>query len=85
VQSATRPYHHFVSADANFLTVGQVRERYGASGAWIAPRLTDSYFPEHVHAGGEHSPRRWRIADLEASEQAREPYGPRSAPLYKDM
>jgi predicted DNA-binding transcriptional regulator AlpA len=60
-----------VSDGARFLTVGQVRERYGASDSWIVRRTADANFPKPIRFGSEHAARLRRIADLEAWEAER--------------
>jgi len=60
---STIPRHHVVSDDARFLSVGQVRIRYGWSNSTIARRLR-SGFPAPVRLGGPTCARRWSLIDL---------------------
>lgn len=57
---------------AKFLTINQVRERYGGvSRMWIHRRQRDAGFPAHAtRFGGTHGPRSWLAADLDAWDAA---------------
>jgi predicted DNA-binding transcriptional regulator AlpA len=70
-----------VSDDARFLTVNQVRERYGAADSWVARRTLDANFRKPVRFGpGVSAVRRWRRADIEAWEAERASCASTSAP-----
>jgi len=61
-----------VSDDARFLTVNQVRERYGASDSWIARRTAEAIFPQPINfAPSKTAPRFWRLGDVIAWEAER--------------
>jgi predicted DNA-binding transcriptional regulator AlpA len=61
-----------VSDDVRFLTIGQVKRRYGnVSDMWIWRRLRDHAFPKPVRFGGPTSVRHWVLSDLERWERAR--------------
>jgi predicted DNA-binding transcriptional regulator AlpA len=54
-----------VGDDAHFLTVGQIRERYGAPDSWIARRTADANFPKPVRFGsGALAVRRPKMAEF---------------------
>jgi len=59
-----------VSDDPAFLTIGQVKERYGCSAMWVHRKMAAAElpFPQPVRFGGATSARRWRLADLLAWE-----------------
>jgi len=60
-----------VSDDARFLTIGQVRERYGVSDMWVWRHMRDHNFPKPIRFGGPTSARHWLIADIEHWERER--------------
>jgi predicted DNA-binding transcriptional regulator AlpA len=76
--------HHVVSDDSKYLSVGQVRIRYGWSNSTIARRLR-SGFPAPVRLGGKTCARRWLLANLQewearqsfASDGSPQPHGAR--------
>ena len=59
------PRYHVVSDHPKYLSVGQVRIRYGWSNSTIARRLCSAGFPAPIRLGGKTAARRWSIADLE--------------------
>jgi predicted DNA-binding transcriptional regulator AlpA len=61
--------HISVSRDARYLTVGQLRERFGVSCMWIVRRMADAGFPKPVRLGGRL--RFWRVEEIEARENDR--------------
>lgn len=64
-----------VSNDPVFLTIGQVRERYGVSDMWVFRYTRDHGFPAPIKFGRtETSARRWRVADLIKWEDSRGGY-----------
>jgi predicted DNA-binding transcriptional regulator AlpA len=65
------PRHHVVSDHPKYLSVGQVRIRYGWSNSTIARRLCSAGFPAPIRLGGKTAARRWSIADLEAWEASK--------------
>lgn len=60
-----------VSTDVHFLSVGQIRERYGVSAMWIWRHMRDHGFPKPVRFGGPTSARHWLISDIEQWERQR--------------
>ena len=60
-----------VSDDARYLTIGQVRERYGVSDMWIWRHMRDHGFPRPVQFGGPTSTRRWLLTDIENWERSK--------------
>jgi predicted DNA-binding transcriptional regulator AlpA len=65
------PRYHVVSDHPKYLSVGQVRIRYGWSNSTIARRLCSAGFPAPIRLGGKTAARRWSIADLEAWEASK--------------
>jgi len=60
------------SDDPKFLTIGQVRHRYGGvSDMWIFRHIKDHGMPPGIRFGGPTSARHWRVADLEKWENQR--------------
>jgi hypothetical protein len=60
------------SDDAAFLTIGQVRARYGnVSAMWVNRHIKQHGMPAGIRFGGKTSARQWAIADLEAWEAKR--------------
>ena len=61
-----------VSDDIRYLTIGQVKRRYGdVSAMWVWRRMRDHGFPKPVHFGGPTSARHWLLADIENWERER--------------
>jgi predicted DNA-binding transcriptional regulator AlpA len=60
-----------VSNDVHYLTVGQVRERYGVSAMWIWRHMRDHGFPKPVRFGGPKSARHWLVSAIEQWETER--------------
>ena len=62
--------HRIVSSgDATYLTVAQVKARYGGvSDMWVWRKLHDRDFPQPIRFGGPNSMRHWRVGDLEQWE-----------------
>jgi predicted DNA-binding transcriptional regulator AlpA len=58
-----------VADDARYLTVGQVRERYGVSAMWIWRYTRQHAFPKPIRFGGPTSARHWLLSDLEQWER----------------
>jgi predicted DNA-binding transcriptional regulator AlpA len=57
-----------VSADARYLTIGQVRERFCVSDMWVWRYMRDHDFPKPVKFGGPTSARHWLLTDIEQWE-----------------
>jgi predicted DNA-binding transcriptional regulator AlpA len=57
-----------VSDDARYLTIGQVRERFGVSTMWVWRYMRQHGFPQPVQFGGPTSARHWLLADIETWE-----------------
>lgn len=70
VISAAR-HHIRVSDDARYLSIGQVRERYGVSDMWVYRHTRDHSFPKPVQFGGPTSARHWLLTDIEQWERER--------------
>ena len=65
--------HHIrVSDDTRYLTIGQVRERFGVSDMWVWRYMRDHGFPRPVQFGGPTSARHWKIGEIEEWERERE-------------
>lgn len=60
-----------VSADSRYLTIGQVRERFGVSDMWVWRHMRDHDFPKPIQFGGPTSARHWLISDIEHWERDR--------------
>lgn len=68
--------HSFnASDDARYLTIGQVRQRFGVSASWVRRYILEHGFPKPVKFGGPKSPRHWIVADIEAWEAQRIRHG----------
>ena len=60
------------SDDPLFLTIGQVRARYGdVSVMWVNRHIKQNGMPAGIRFGGKISARHWSIAELEAWEAKR--------------
>jgi predicted DNA-binding transcriptional regulator AlpA len=72
--SLTLVSHRIRTADdPAFLTVGQVKLRYGGvSDMWITRHIKDHGMPPGIKLGGPTSARHWRLTDLEKWEAERE-------------
>ena len=72
-----RPRHITVSADARYLTIGQLCERFGISTMWIWRHMRHHGFPQPIKFGGPTSARHWKIEEIEAweCERANSPRG----------
>jgi predicted DNA-binding transcriptional regulator AlpA len=68
---STLKTHYVVSDKPIYLTVGQVRERFGVSAMWIRRHMIQHGFPHPVQFGGKTSARHWRLADIERWERQR--------------
>lgn len=68
---ATTPRRIVVSDDARYLSIGQVRERFGVSDMWVFRRTRDHGFPKPVRFGGKTSPRYWLLSEIQDWERAR--------------
>jgi predicted DNA-binding transcriptional regulator AlpA len=61
-----------ISDDVRYLTVGQVKRRYGGvSDMWVWRYMREHGFPKPVQFGGPTSARHWLVADLEQWERER--------------
>ena len=61
-----------VSDDVRYLTIGQVKLRYGGvSDMWVWRYMRQHGFPKPVQFGGPTSARHWLVADLEQWERVR--------------
>jgi predicted DNA-binding transcriptional regulator AlpA len=60
-----------VSDDLRYLTIGQVRERFGVSDMWVYRYMRDHGFPKPVRFGGKTSARHWLLSDIEQWERDR--------------
>lgn len=60
-----------VSANARYLTIGQVRERYCVSDMWVYRHMRDHGFPKPVRFGGKTSARHWLLSEIEEWERTR--------------
>jgi predicted DNA-binding transcriptional regulator AlpA len=69
-QSTTR-HRIRVSDDARYLTIGQVRERFGVSDMWVWRYTRDHGFPRPVQIGGPTSARHWLLTDIEQWQRER--------------
>ncbi|HEX7232402.1 MAG TPA: AlpA family phage regulatory protein [Candidatus Binatia bacterium] len=58
-----------VSTDARYLTIGQVRERFGVSDMWVWRHMRSHGFPRPVQFGGPTSARHWLLTDIEHWER----------------
>jgi predicted DNA-binding transcriptional regulator AlpA len=65
------PHRIRVSDDARYLTVGQVRERFGVSDMWVWRHMRHHGFPSPIQFGGPTSARHWLLADIEQWERSR--------------
>ena len=60
-----------VSTDSRYLTIGQVRERFGVSDMWVWRHMRGQGFPKPVQFGGPTSARHWLVADIEEWERSK--------------
>ena len=60
-----------VSDDTRYLTIGQVRERFGVSAMWIWRYMRRHDFPKPVQFGGPTSARHWLLTEIEQWERER--------------
>jgi predicted DNA-binding transcriptional regulator AlpA len=60
-----------VSIDTRYLTIGQVRERFGVSDMWVWRHMRDHGFPKPIQFGGKTSARHWLLSDIENWERER--------------
>jgi predicted DNA-binding transcriptional regulator AlpA len=69
---STATHRARTSDDPLFLTIGQVRARYGdVSVMWINRHIKQNGMPAGIRFGGKTSARHWSIAELEAWEAKR--------------
>jgi predicted DNA-binding transcriptional regulator AlpA len=68
---STLTYRIRVSDDTRYLTIGQVRERFGVSDMWVWRHMRDHEFPKPVQFGGPTSARHWLLTDIEQWERDR--------------
>jgi predicted DNA-binding transcriptional regulator AlpA len=74
VRSAIATVTHRISLadDPQYLTIGQVKRRFGdVSDMWIWRALRRNNFPQPVRFGGPTSARHWRLSDIEQWERER--------------
>jgi len=57
--------------DSRYLTIGQVRERFGVSAMWVWRYMRQYGFPKPVQFGGPTSARHWKLSDIETWEGER--------------
>jgi predicted DNA-binding transcriptional regulator AlpA len=69
--TATLRHRIQVSADARYLSIGQVRERFGVSDMWVWRHMRDQNFPKPVQFGGPTSARHWLLTDIEQWERSK--------------
>lgn len=71
--SSNTPVKHryHVSDDARYLTIGQVRERFGVSDMWVWRYIRQHNFPKPVQFGGPTSARHWLLGEIEQWERDR--------------
>jgi predicted DNA-binding transcriptional regulator AlpA len=81
---STRPRFITVSTDARYLSISQVRERYGVSAMWIWRHMRDRGFPKPVKFGGPTSARHWRVVDVEQWERERALQNGRGTPPQEE-
>lgn len=60
-----------LSNDTRYLTIGQVRERFGVSDMWVWRYMRQHGFPKPVQFGGPTSARHWLLSDIESWERER--------------
>jgi predicted DNA-binding transcriptional regulator AlpA len=61
-----------ISDDVRYLTIGQVRRRYGdVSDMWVWRYMRSHGFPKPVQFGGPTSARHWLLSDIEQWERDR--------------
>jgi predicted DNA-binding transcriptional regulator AlpA len=70
---STIKYRIRVSDDGRFLTIGQVRERFGVSDMWVWRYMRRHGFPKPLQFGGPTSARHWPLSDIETWERERAP------------
>jgi len=63
--------HIRVSNDARYLTIGQVRERFGVSDMWVWRYMRRHDFPKPIQFGGQTSARHWLLSEIEQWERER--------------
>jgi predicted DNA-binding transcriptional regulator AlpA len=70
IETITR--HIRVADDPQYLTIGQVKRRFGdVSDMWIWRYTRRHGFPKPVRFGGPTSARHWKLSDIETWERAR--------------
>jgi predicted DNA-binding transcriptional regulator AlpA len=60
-----------VSDDTRYLTIGQVRERFGVPDMWVWCYMRRHNFPKPVQFAGPTSARHWRLTEIEDWESKR--------------
>ncbi len=69
---STVTHRIFVADDPRYLTVGQVKRRFGdVSDMWVYRHTRDHGFPKAVKFGGPASARHWRLSEIEQWERER--------------
>lgn len=72
LEQTTSRYRILISDDVRYLTIGQVKRRYGGvSDMWVWRYMREHGFPKPVQFGDPTSARHWLIADLEQWERER--------------
>jgi predicted DNA-binding transcriptional regulator AlpA len=83
LQQTTSTHRIRVSDDVRYLTIGQVKRRYGdVSDMWVWRHMRDHGFPKALQFGGPTSARHWRLSEIESWEIER---AKRSARLRPDI
>ena len=68
---ATTAKRFQVADDTRYLTIGQVRERFGVSDMWVWRYMRKHGFPKPIQFGGPTSARHWRLSEIEEWERER--------------
>jgi len=68
---ATTAKRFRVADDTRYLTIGQVRERFGVSDMWVWRYMRKHGFPKPIQFGGPTSARHWRLSEIEEWERER--------------
>jgi predicted DNA-binding transcriptional regulator AlpA len=63
--------HIQVAGDVRYLTIGQVRERFGVSDMWVWRDMKYHGFPQPVQFGGKTGARNWLLSDIEKWKRER--------------
>jgi len=72
LEQTTSSHRIRISDDVRYLTIGQIKRRYGGvSDMWVWRYMREHGFPRPVQFGGPTSARHWLLADLEKWERER--------------